>query len=42
MRVTCTPPVFGIVVGASMGSGWTHFGSTPSIWMIKFAVPWEQ
>ena len=42
MSVTCTPPVSGTVVGTSSGSAHTHFGSTPSMWMIRFAVPSEQ
>ena len=42
ISVTCTPPVFGIVVGVSIGNGHTHFESTPSMCMIKFAVPCEQ
>lgn len=27
-----------MVVGASIGSGFTHFGSTFNMWMIKSAV----
>lgn len=42
MSVTCTPPVSGMVVAMSSGSACTHFGSTLSMWMIKFAVPSEQ
>jgi hypothetical protein len=39
MTVTFTPPVFGSSVAVSSGSACTHSRPTPSIWMIKFAVP---
>ena len=38
MSVTVTPPVFGTTVGIFMGRGLTHFLSTDSMWMTRFAV----
>ena len=39
IRVTRTPPVFGMTDEISTGSGWTHLGSTESICMMRLAVP---
>jgi hypothetical protein len=39
MRVTETPPVLEMTWGTSIVNGWTHLGSTESMWMIRFAVP---
>ena len=42
IRVTVTPLVSGIMDGVSIGRGRTHFLSTESMWIIRFAVPSEQ